>query len=122
MRITSSRSRALVLAGAVALLAGSVPASVAAAATGVECGLISSYVAPHPSGSTTGSPVHSEVVVAGCSGVAPITPPATDTDTSESMAAISTISGGGLVIALLAGWYGAAVALRRRSTRPTQDR
>lgn len=63
----------------------------------------------------------SEVTVPGCGSVAPVAPPETDTDTSEPMAALTDFSSILLLVAVLACWYAAAIVIRRRSARPSQD-
>ncbi len=93
---------------------GSGSTAAASLTTGVEAG-VRLEVALDDSITVT------EVTVPGCGSVAPVAPPETDTDTSEPMAALADFSSILLLVAVLACWYGAAVAIRRRTTRPTQD-
>jgi hypothetical protein len=112
-----ARSASSITLDGVSFALGNGATAVPSLTTGVEAG-VRIQVA------TDGTLTITEVTVPGCGSVAPIDPPATDTDadTSASIAAIGDISGIGLLAGVLIAWYGAAVALRRRTTRPTHDR
>jgi len=112
--VQSRTESSITIDGVTFALGGGATAS-ASLKTGVEAGVRLRVT-------TGGTLTISKVGVGGCGSVAPITPPATDTDTTGPMEAITDFSSVALVLAMLGGWYGAAVAIRRRSARPTRDR
>ena len=98
------------------------PGATAAASltTGVEAG-VRIVVAPN------GDVAITEVTVPGCGSIAPIDPPATDTDAtgaagSEPLGIFTMFSYGAFAMGLLVAWYAAAVAIRRRTAKPDLHR
>jgi len=112
-----ARSGSSITLDGVAFALGSGNTAAASLTTGAEVG-VRVQVA------TSGTVTITEVSVPGCGSVAPIAPPPTDTDADPSgaMSEISDFSSLALLAGVLIAWYGAAVAIRRRTTRPTQDR
>lgn len=109
-----SRSSSEITIDGVTFALGSGSTAAASLTTGVEVGARLDVAADD-------SITISEVTVPGCGSVAPVAPPETDTDTSEPMAALADFSSILLLGAVLVCWYAAAVAIRRRTTRPSRD-
>lgn len=109
-----ARSSSSITIDGVTFALGSGSTAAASLTTGVEVG-VRLDVALDDSITIT------EVTVPGCGSVAPVVPPETDTDTSEPMTALADFSSILLLVAVLACWYAAAVAIRRRTTGPSQD-
>jgi len=112
-----ARSGSSITLDGVAFTLGGGNTAAASLTTGVKAG-VRIHVA------TSGTVTITEVKVPGCGSVAPIDPPATDTEASgsEPLGIFTMFSCGAFAMGLLVAWYAAAVAIRRRTSRPDLHR